>query len=289
MSVYTAIVTPFDEEGSVDYVSFENLIKFQISNKIDGIVIFGTTGESPTLTLEEKFRMMDLLNVILEETPEYYNKVIIGFGGNCTRSVIEDIHKFERYDKFSNYMLSTPYYNKPTQKGLEVHFTTVMSTFSDKKFMIYNIPSRTGVNMLPETIKRVCSICSNYYGVKEASGNLSQACELMLSKDIPVFSGDDNLAYEMTQRGGSGVVSVASNLCPRKVKENLITDSGFPDEFLESMFLETNPGPIKYYMKQAGIIKNDNVRLPLVKPERKTLKELDKFILFKRSLDLPQE
>lgn len=286
MSVYTAIVTPFNEDGTIDYESFDNLIKFQISNKIDGIVIFGTTGESPTLTLEEKFSLMDRFEVLFKENPEYFDKVIIGFGGNCTKKVIEDMSEFKKYDKFNNYMLSTPYYNKPTQKGLFYHFTTIMSGFSDKKFLIYNIPGRTGVNMLPETIISICDVCENYIGVKEASGDLSQAYQL-ISAGIPTFSGDDNLAYDIVTNGGCGVVSVASNLCPMKVVENLETNKSFEDGFLESMFLETNPGPIKYYMKMEGIIKNDNVRLPLVKPEKETIEKLNKFI--KKSPGLHQE
>lgn len=286
MSVYTAIVTPFNEDGSIDYESFDNLIKFQISNKIDGIVIFGTTGESPTLTLEEKFSLMDRFEVLFKENPEYFDKVIIGFGGNCTKKVIEDMSEFKKYDKFNNYMLSTPYYNKPTQKGLFYHFTTIMSGFSDKKFLIYNIPGRTGVNMLPETIISICDVCENYIGVKEASGDLSQAYQL-ISAGIPTFSGDDNLAYDIVTNGGCGVVSVASNLFPTKVVENLETNKSFEEGFLESMFLETNPGPIKYYMKMEGIIKNDNVRLPLVKPEKETIEKLNKFI--KKSPGLHQE
>ena len=286
MSVYTAIVTPFNEDGTIDYESFDNLIKFQISNKIDGIVIFGTTGESPTLTLEEKFSLMDRFEVLFKENPEYFDKVIIGFGGNCTKKVIEDISEFKKYDKFNNYMLSTPYYNKPTQKGLFYHFTTIMNGFSNKRFLIYNIPGRTGVNMLPETIISICDVCENYIGVKEASGDLSQAYQL-ISAGIPTFSGDDNLAYDIVTNGGCGVVSVASNLFPMKVVENLETNKSFEDGFLESMFLETNPGPIKYYMKMEGIIKNDNVRLPLVKPEKETIEKLNKFI--KKSPGLHQE
>jgi 4-hydroxy-tetrahydrodipicolinate synthase len=185
-------------------------------------------------------------------------------------------------------MLSAPYYNKPTQEGLYQHFTSVMSKFSDKQFVIYNIPSRTGVNILPETIIRILGTCDNYFGVKEASGILEQS-KTLIEAGITTFSGDDIQSPANYSLNGHGVVSVASNLAPDKVKKYRYDTSYFQEGFLESMFMETNPSPIKYYMKQAGIIKSDYVRLPLVKVSKETQETLDKFILFKKSLDLPQE
>lgn len=263
MSVYTALVTPFKEDGEVDYESFDYLVRFQIEKGIDGIVIFGTTGESPTLEDEEKFEILRKLKTILNDYPNFRDKIILGFGGNCTKTVLKDIAKYDEYG-FNNYMLSAPYYNKPSQEGIYQHFTSIMSYFSNKNFMIYNIPSRTGVNMEPDTIKRICDKCSNYIGVKEASGSLEQAKQL-IERGIPTFSGDDGLAYEMAKNGGVGVISVASNLFPDLVKKYLTIESDFLKDFYNLIFIETNPSPIKYLLKKNNIIKSDIVRLPLVK------------------------
>jgi len=286
MSVYTAIVTPFDESGNIDFASFDNLIKFQMNSDVYGIVIFGTTGEAPTLEKEEKFTLLQRLETLLVDNPEYFDKIIVGFSGNSTNRVIKEMSEFSKF-KFNKYMLSSPYYNKPTQEGLYQHFTSVMSSFVDKQFVIYNIPSRTGVNILPETIIRICETCDNYFGVKEASGDIDQSKKL-IEAGIPTFSGDDIQSHMNYIMGGKGVVSVASNLAPDIVKKYRYDTSKFPEGFLESMFLETNPSPIKYYLKQAGIIKSDYVRLPLVKVSEETAEKLDKFILFKRSLPVPE-
>lgn len=277
MSIYTAIVTPFDESGNIDFESFDNLIKFQINSNVDGIVIFGTTGESPTLETDEKFKLLERLENLIESMPNYFNKVIVGFAGNSTNRVIKEIKGFSKF-RFSKYMLSAPYYNKPSQIGIYKHFITIMREFSDKSFLIYNIPSRTGVNILPETIIKIAKTCNNCYGVKEASGNLEQS-KILIENGIKTFSGDDIQSPDNHNLHGDGVISVASNLVPYKVKKYRYDKSYFPDGFLESMFLETNPSPIKYYMKLAGIIKSDYVRLPLVKVSVKTQNILNKFMV----------
>lgn len=282
MSVYTALVTPFKECGDVDYESFEKLVRFQIENGIDGLVIFGTTGESPTLEIEEKYNILMKLDMILVDYENFRDKIILGFGGNCTKSVLREIKNFSDFN-YNNYMLSAPYYNKPTQEGIYHHFTQIMSNFSNKNFIIYNIPSRTGVNIETETIERICKKCCNYIGVKEASGSLEQAKEI-INKNIPTFSGDDSLGYDMTNNGGVGVISVASNLYPKLVKEMLIEKpSDKVVEFYNLIFMETNPSPIKYLLKKNGLINSDMVRLPLVKTSENCNKIMDRF--FKENPD----
>lgn len=273
MSVYTALVTPFDEDGNIDFESFDNLIRYQVKN-VDGIVIFGTTGEAPTLEKEEKLVLLKRLESLLDD--DYIDNVVVGFSGNSTSRIIREMNEFSEF-KFSKYMLSTPYYNKPTQEGLYEHYKKIMGSFPEKEFVIYNIPSRTGVNMLPETIIRVCNDCPNYCFVKEASGNPEQS-RILIESGIHTYSGDDIQSPLNNVMGGEGVVSVASNLFPLKVKEYRTNECVFPNNFLESMFYETNPGPIKYYMKKLGLIKSDYVRMPLLKVSEKTSEKLDKYI-----------
>lgn len=262
MSLLTAIVTPFKKDGSIDMESFTKLIFHQIENKVDGIVIFGTTGEAPTLELEEKFSLLDKLNDILVNYPDYKEKIIVGFSGNSTSKVIKEMEMFSKYT-FSNYMLSAPYYNKPSQEGLFQHYNVIMTKFQDKNFLIYNIPSRTGVNILPETLKKIVFFNKNYIGVKEASGDMNQIKEI-IDMGIPTYSGDDKIASEVIKMGGIGVVSVASNLFPVKVKKGLSTPTNELLEFYDLLFIETNPCPVKYLMKIYKIISNESVRLPLV-------------------------
>lgn len=254
--VYTALITPFTQDNQVDFESLEKLVKIQVENSIDGIILFGTTGESPTLSLDEKIRIFDFVSKFdLKET-----KLIIGFGGNNTLQIIEEMKLFA-FTNVETFMLSTPYYNKPTQEGLYQHFSLIIKTFSDKNFILYNIPSRTGVNLLPETIKRIYLSCPNIFGIKEASGNLTQIEELInLIPTVKVFSGDDNLYPQVMSLGGEGVVSVLSNLYPKEMKEINLPVL----EMVPYLFIESNPTPIKFIMKQKGLIKTDSVRLPLV-------------------------
>jgi len=268
MSLLTAIVTPFKKDGSINMESFTKLIFHQIENKVDGIVIFGTTGEAPTLELEEKFSLLDKLNEILVDYPDYKEKIIIGFSGNSTSKVIREMEMFSKYT-FNNYMLSAPYYNKPSQEGLFQHYNLIMNKFQDKNFLIYNIPSRTGVNILPETLKKIVFFNKNYIGVKEASGNMEQIKEI-IDMGVPTYSGDDKIASQVIKMGGVGVVSVASNLFPKEVKEGLYKPTASLSEFFDLIFIETNPCPIKYLMKLYKIISNEDVRLPLVEVSKKS-------------------
>lgn len=275
MSIYTALVTPFKYDGSLDMESFERLFNHQLDNKVDGIVLFGTTGEAPTLETEEKMQILSYVVKCFEFYPKLKEKIIIGFSGNNTKKVLEEINKFN-YFGFKNYMLSAPYYNKPTQEGLFQHFITVMEKFPFNDFMIYNIPSRTGVNIKPETIKRICEKCPNYLGVKEASGDLEQVKKLVEYK-IPVFSGDDGLAYEVMKLGGNGVVSVASNLFPLEVRKFLTQENKHISDLYNLLFVETNPTPIKYLLEKFKMITESKVRLPLVDLEKSSKDKINEF------------
>lgn len=270
MSVYTALITPFDENDNIDYISLKKLIDFQFVNNIDKIVIFGTTGEAPTITKKEKLKILEFI------ISKYYTKLdrfVIGFSGNNTKGLIDEMEDFESYP-FKYYMLSAPYYNKPSQEGLYYHFSMIMSRFSEKSFMIYNIPGRTGVNILPETMRRICEDNKNYFGVKEASGDLNQISTLI--KDIKVFSGDDGLANEIYKLGGVGVVSVASNLYPKEMRQCMLGEI-MMDKIFELEFIESNPVPIKYMLMKSGLIKSEKVRLPLVELSIKSKKIIDNY------------
>lgn len=282
MSLYTAIVTPFDNEGNVDLESFENLVKEQFSNGVDGIVIFGSTGESFSLTFEEKIGLINKLRLVLDSTEKYtFDNVIIGFAGSNTAKVIADMNQFnDTFPDYRNYMLSAPSYCKPTQEGIYQHYSQVMSSFWGKQFMIYNIPSRTGVNILPETITRICIDNPNHFGIKEASGSLDQAREL-INNYLPVYSGDDSAGFDVVKMGGKGLVSVLANWLPFEMKQAITNEKLNQDlsDLYKLEFIESNPVPIKYFMFKYGIIKCPNVRLPLVNLSPNAKNKLDMYKL----------
>ena len=271
-SVFTAIVTPFDESNNVDINSIIELIRFQLLNNC-GIVLFGTTGECPTITDKEKFIVMN--NIVTYFNSEI-NKFMIGVGGNNTDECSENI-KFAAQFGFCKFMLTTPYYNKPTQLGLESHFTTICSKFKNYDFILYNVPGRTGVNLLPSTLKNICDTCKNVIGIKEASGDLNQMILIRrLCPEIYLYCGDDGLIVPAVSIGAFGLISVISNYCPKIC--NLIVEcckknnfaGGFElytqiDDMIRLLFSETNPSPIKFLLYNKGLIQTDNVRLPLVK------------------------
>lgn len=257
--VYTAVVTPFDEQGNFDEATYRNLIDFQIENGIDGIVPCGTTGESPTLSHEEHDR-------VIEITVEQVNKrvpVVAGTGSNSTREAVR-LTAHAKEAGVDAVMQVNPYYNKPTQKGLFLHFSEIAKTV-DIPCMVYNIKGRTGVNLETDTLVELCDACPNIFAVKEASGDLGQMKDVIARKreGFSVMSGDDNMALELVKAGGDGVVSVASNLIPGKMVEMIHTAlkgdfaaaSALEKNlagFFQAMFVETNPIPIKTAMAMAG-------------------------------------
>jgi len=269
--VLTALITPFTSDGSIDNKSLENIIRHQINGGC-GIVLFGTTGECPTLTRDEKLQIMDLVEKKFNNNMDNF---VIGVGGNNTNACVDNINDSINFG-FKTFMITCPYYNKPSQEGMKAHFSFICEKFPKNNFIVYNIPGRTGVNLLPKTLSEICSLNTNVIGVKEASGDLNQM--IMVKKLCPkifLYSGDDSLLIPTLSIGGYGVISVISNLMPEKIVgivelyNNGKQSEAFEkylvyDELIRLMFVETNPVPIKFIMSQKELIQTDNVRLPLI-------------------------
>lgn len=267
--VATALVTPFSEDGTkVDFEAFEKLIDNQIENGVSALVFLGTTGEPATMTQDE-------CDEVIKFAVEYVNHrvpVIAGAGGNNTRVAIE---KSKRYEDFGVDALLhvTPYYNKATQNGLVEHFTQIANS-THLPIILYNVPGRTGVNILPATLKTLSKI-PNIVAVKEASGNIEQITEIIRTcgEDLPVYSGDDGLTYSVLALGGVGVISVASNVVPKRMSElcslyfygDIKKSREIQFELLpliKTLFIEVNPIPAKAALSYLGMI-SPALRLPL--------------------------
>ena len=278
-----ALVTPF-RNGQVDYAAIERLVDWHIEQGTDGLVPVGTTGESPTVDFEEH---QEILKTVVERAGGRI-PVIAGTGGNATS---EAIH-LTRYAKTIGADASLqvcPYYNKPTQEGLYQHFVAIAEA-ADLPMVLYNIPGRTGVMMTPETVARLAKL-PQVVAIKEASGSMDQASEILARSDLTVLSGDDSLTLPLMAIGARGVISVVANLVPRDVKR--LTDAMLEGDLAtaqaahrrlfplcRAMFIETNPIPIKTAMKMVGLLESDERRLPLtdlspdhVEALKKTLKE----------------
>ena len=257
--VYTALITPFTKEGTFDENAFRDLIEFQIKSGISGLVPCGTTGESPTLSHSEHDRVIQLT----VETAAGRVPVIAGTGSNATSEAIQLSQHAEK-SGVDAVLLVNPYYNKPTQQGLYLHFKAIADSISIP-CVLYNIQGRSGVNLETETLARLAAECTNITTVKEASGNLQQMKDVIASTDsnFHVVSGDDNMTLSLIEAGGKGVISVASNLIPDKMVTmvNLALAGKFAEarvkeaqlaDFFKTMFIETNPIPIKTAMAMRG-------------------------------------
>lgn len=278
-----AIVTPF-KNGKVDEKKLRDLIEFQIKNKTSGIVPCGTTGESATLSFEEHKR-------VIEITVEQVRKrvmVIAGTGSNSTEEAIMLTRHAQKAGADASLQVS-PYYNRPTQKGLYEHFKAIANSV-DIPIILYNIASRTGVNIEPETIARLAQDCKNIRGVKEASGNLDQMSRIvsLCGEDFDLISGDDNLTLPILAIGGKGVISVVANILPREVAElvaafekNEIKKAQVLHykllPLVKAMFIETNPIPVKTAMGLMGLCEPD-LRLPLTSMQAENLEKLKKVL-----------
>jgi 4-hydroxy-tetrahydrodipicolinate synthase len=275
----TAIVTPFNEDLSIDEEALRRFVDFQISEGIDFLVPCGTTGESVTLAPEEQRRVVE----IVVRASGGRVPVIAGAGGNNTARVIDSARAFEKAG--ANGLLSvTPYYNKPTQEGLFQHFRAIAESTS-LPIILYNVPGRTSVNLLPETVARLSEV-PNIIGIKEASGDISQISEVIarVPEDFKVFSGDDSITLPMVALGGAGVISVASNEAPRQMSalaraclENRWDEARrLNKELLPLMkvnFIESSPGPVKAALAMMGKIK-EVYRLPMVPVTDQTRQKL---------------
>jgi 4-hydroxy-tetrahydrodipicolinate synthase len=263
-----AIVTPF-KNGKIDEKSLQDLIEFQIENGTHGIVPCGTTGESPTLSHEEHEYVVELtVKAVKKKVP-----VVAGTGSNSTQEAIR-LTKFAEKVGADGALIVVPYYNKPTQEGLYLHFKQIASEVKIP-IILYNIPGRSGVNINPETIARLARDCKNIIGVKEASGSLQQASKILYlcGMDFVLLSGEDVINFPLLAIGGKGFITVTANIAPRDVAElyNSFTrgESNRARELHyklfplnEAMFLETNPIPVKVALSIMGKVR-DEFRLPL--------------------------
>lgn len=264
-----AIITPMNEDGTVNYEEFARFVDWQIENGTDAIVICGTTGESSTLEVDEHIEC-------IRWCINYVNgrcKVIAGTGSNSTASAIE-MSREACKDGADALLLVTPYYNKTSQRGLIAHYTAIHDA-TDKPIILYNVPSRTGVNILPETAAALAKL-PRINGIKEASGNLEQIAKIheLCGDELYIWSGNDDQIYDVLERGGKGVISVLSNVCPQEthdiVAKYLEGDKAGSKEMMDkymklakNLFCDVNPIPVKEAVNLMGF-KAGHCRLPLI-------------------------
>lgn len=267
-SLFTAMITPFDANGNVDYERARSIVTHLLANGSEGLVVAGTTGEAPTLSDEEK---LSLFRTVISEVKGRV-PVYAGTGSNCTRHSIELTREAEKIG-VDGILAVAPYYNKPSQEGLYHHFKSIAEATS-LPVMVYNIPGRTGVNVLPETIRRLSEI-PNITSVKEASGSLDQVSFIrsLTKPDFMIYCGDDSLTLPMLAVGACGVVSIASHLVGQEILQMLtLFKQGKIDEatkihlrllkIFKVLFINTNPVPLKAALKMLGL-DTGVVRLPL--------------------------
>lgn len=270
----TALITPFNVNGQIDFTALGRLIDLQIEGGIDYLVVLGTTGEAATLTPSERQQVIDF---VIQKV-ERQIRLVLGLGGNNTAAVIDQLKALTEEQKaaFSAILSVCPYYNKPSQEGLYRHFSAIAEA-SPLPIVLYNVPGRTGVNLLPETVIRLAHDYPNQIiGIKEASGNLEQITELILRTSLPltanrspftVISGDDGIAVELLHRGAEGLISVLSNAFPKETAKMVHEqDDELQERFqplISLLFKEGNPAGVKTVLAQQGLIQNI-LRLPLV-------------------------
>ena len=282
----TALITPFDANGKIDYDALKRLLDTQLTGFVDYIVVLGTTGEAATLTADEKREVRQFI-------VKYVNRrlpLVLGVGGNNTAQVISDLNAMrnELILDFTAILSVCPYYNKPNQEGLYQHFCAVAKA-SPIPVILYNVPGRTGVNLLPETVMRIYEAQpEKIIGIKEASGNIEQIKHLIaLSQEsgvrnqdpLLIISGDDGIACEVMEAGGAGLISVASNALAEDfwaiVHQKDQAKQAKYAEMIRLLFAEGNPVGIKAVLAQKGIIQN-YLRLPLVPASEELQKKIKK-------------
>lgn len=283
----TAIVTPFTDDG-VNFEEFKKLIEFQIKNEVDAIIVCGTTGEAATMTMEEKKATIKFaIDTIAKRT-----KVVVGTGSNNTRAAIE-MSKFAEEVGADGILVVTPYYNKTTQQGLIAHYREIAKAVK-LPIIMYNVPGRTGVNILPETCKELSKI-ENIVAIKEASGNISQVAKIasLCQGDLAIYSGNDDQIIPILSLGGKGVISVLSNVMPKythdmtkKYFEGNVKEAAKMQldviDLTDALFAEVNPIPVKYALNLMGF-DFGIPRLPLVELSDKN-KEVMKEVMKKHQL-----
>ncbi len=266
-----AIITPFSSDLSVDFTSLEKLVEYTISGGVDFIVALGTTAETTTLTKAEQIQVVDTIKRVNQGRVP----LVQGLGGNNTQAVLNEL-KEQNWDGIDGILSVSPYYNKPSQKGIREHFMAIDAA-SPKPIILYNVPSRTGSNVLAETCIEIAKSSKNIVAVKEASGDLGQCMEVLMDKpsEFTVLSGEDNLTIPMMHMGAEGVISVSAQAYPQLFKQVMQAfKNGNPAKANEihyalyqqtnNLFAEGNPAGIKALLKIKGVIESDAVRLPLV-------------------------
>ena len=277
-----AIVTPMKSNGEVNYEKFADMIEYQIANGTDAIIVCGTTGESSTLTHEEH---LDVIKYCTEKVAGRI-PVVAGAGSNCTETAVYLSQEAEKYG-VDGLLLVSPYYNKATQNGLYTHFKTVAESVN-LPIILYNVPSRTGCNILPDTVIRLCHDVKNIVGVKEASGNISQIARLAAKAKgtVDIYSGNDDQIVPILSLGGKGVISVLSNVAPRETHD--ICAKYFAGDvegsmelqlramdLCDALFCEVNPIPVKKALNLMGM-EAGSLRLPLTEMEEANAQKLEK-------------
>jgi len=279
-----ALITPFKEDESVDFDALSRLVEYQIQNGTDYLVVLGTTAEPPTLSEEEKSEIIHtVVTQVRKRVP-----LILGVSNNCTRALVEQL-KSASYRNIDYIMSVVPYYNKPSQEGIYRHFKAVAEA-APLPLVIYNVPSRTGVNMTAETTLRIANDFENVIAIKEASGNLEQINDIIKNKPerFQVISGDDAMALQLIELGGSGVISVLGNAFPQEFHKMIhMALSGDYDnahsiharflELIDLLFVDGSPAGIKSLMNILGLIEN-KLRLPLVPTRIATHKKIQEII-----------
>lgn len=275
-----ALVTPFTEEKQVNYEELERLIEYQIAGGIDAIIVCGTTGEPVTMTEEERLSVISCaIETVGKRVP-----VIAGAGGNCTETVVSFSKKVYQLGA-DGMLVVTPYYNKATQEGLYQHYKMVAAAV-DAPIILYNVPSRTGVNILPDTAARLGKEIDNIVALKEASGNMTQIAEVIQKAEgtLDIYSGNDDQIVPVLSLGGIGVISVLANIAP-KVTHDMVCSylDGETElagrlqldylELIQAIFCEVNPIPIKKALELMGF-QTKTLRMPLTEMEEKNVLRL---------------
>jgi 4-hydroxy-tetrahydrodipicolinate synthase len=280
-----ALVTPFLENGNVDMAGLQRLVEYNIDNGVNYLVVQGTTGESVTLTKEEKHR-------ILEFIIEINNKrlpIVLGIGGNNTAEIVYTLQNTNLIG-VDGILSVSPYYNKPSQEGIYQHYKAVAQA-TDKPIILYNVPGRTMSNVLPETTLKIAREFKNVVGIKEACGNLEQIMKIIQNKpkDFLVISGDDALTLPHLAIGGDGVISVVGNAFPKRF--STLVHSALQGDFItarkahyelfeviQNLFADGNPGGVKHVLKDLNIC-SDHLRLPLVKVNKTVAEQLTRLTM----------
>jgi len=279
-----ALVTPFKQDGSVDYEALLRLVDYQLKNGADFFCILATTGETPTLTQEEKSKIKNLIvDRVQARVP-----ILMGCGGNNTAAVVEELKNGD-FKGVDGVLSVCPYYNKPSQEGLYQHFKAIAAA-TELPVVLYNVPGRTGVNLKAETTVRLAQDCKNIVAIKEASGNLEQVDEIIKNKpkDFDVISGDDALTFPMISCGAVGVISVIGNALPKEFSKMIRLQMRgeydparkihhrFTDLF-SLLFVDGNPAGVKAMLHEMGFIENV-LRLPLVPTRISTLQRMSEIM-----------